>query len=128
MNKKEVKIDFVKIEQSEEFKRLKRKKYAFIFPIPVLFFLYYLTFPILSAYAKPLMTTVVFGNFTFGYLFGVSYYFVIWTLAFIYVYKARQYDRMVDDIIAKYSPKTDEQFAKTNEAKSIDSSLEPKEA
>lgn len=37
MSKKEVKIDFVKIEQSEEFKRLKRKKYAFIFPIPVFF-------------------------------------------------------------------------------------------
>lgn len=98
-------IDFERIEASEEFKRLKRRKYRFIFPIPIVFFLYYLAFPILSAYAKPLMTTLVVGNFTFGYLFGVSYYIVIWSLAFLYVYKAKQYDNMVEDIITKYESK-----------------------
>mgnify|MGYP001187626862 CR=1 FL=1 len=100
---------YEKIEQSEEFKALKRKKYKFIFPAPILFFLYYLTFPILSAYAKPLMTTIVFGNFTFGYLFGISYYLVIWALAFIYVAVARSYDRQVDEIIAKYGADFDKE-------------------
>lgn len=100
---------YEKIEQSEEFKALKRKKYKFIFPVPILFFLYYLTFPILSAYAKPLMTTIVFGNFTFGYLFGISYYLVIWALAFIYVAVARSYDRQVDEIIAKYGANFDKE-------------------
>ncbi len=100
---------YEKIEQSEEFKALKRKKYKFIFPVPILFFLYYLTFPILSAYAKPLMTTIVFGNFTFGYLFGISYYLVIWALAFIYVAVARSYDRQVDEIIAKYGADFDKE-------------------
>lgn len=95
-------INFERIEASEEFKQLKRKKYRFIFPVPIVFFLYYLAFPILSAYAKPLMTTIVVGNFTFGYLFGVSYYLVIWFLAFLYVYKAKQYDKMVADIIKQY--------------------------
>lgn len=97
-------IEFSRIEQTEEFKELKRRKYRFIFPIPILFLIYYLTFPVLSAYAKPLMTKIVFGNFTFGYLFGVSYYLVIWALAFIYVFKARSYDKMVDEIIEKYGP------------------------
>ena len=100
---------YEKIEQSEEFKALKRKKYKFIFPVPILFFLYYLTFPILSAYAKPLMTTIVFGNFTIGYLFGISYYLVIWALAFIYVAVARSYDRQVDEIIAKYGADFDKE-------------------
>jgi|SRR5699024_7367507 len=104
MSDRNAHIDFVKIEQTEEFKALKRRKYKFIFPIPVLFFLYYLTFPVLSAYAPDLMSTLVFGNFTFGYLFGLSYYFVIWSLAFLYVYVARGYDRQVDEIIAKYGP------------------------
>lgn len=98
-------IEFDKIEQTEEFKALKRRKYKFIFPVPILFFLYYLTFPILSAYAKDLMSTFVFGNFTFGYLFGLSYYFVIWGLAFLYYFVAKSYDRQVDEIIAKYGPK-----------------------
>lgn len=102
-------IEFEKIEQSEEFRALKKRKYRFIFTIPVLFLFYYLTFPVLSAYAKPLMSSIVFGNFTFGYLFGISYYLVIWTLAFIYVWKARQYDRQVDEIIAKYGPKEEKE-------------------
>lgn len=97
-------IPFEEIEQTEEFKNLKSRKYKFIFTIPILFFFYYLTFPILSAYAKPLMSSFVFGNFTFGYLFGLSYYLVIWTLAFVYVFKARSYDRQIDEIIAKYAP------------------------
>lgn len=123
-------LNFLKIEQSAEFKQLKRKKYLLIFPIPILFFLYYLTFPLLSAYAKPLMTTIVVGNFTFGYLFGVSYYLVIWSLAFFYMYKARQYDRMVDDIITKYkSDAEQESLSQMNrdERKQFDSSLQPKE-
>lgn len=105
MKKDNSHIDFVGIEKSEEFRNLKRRKYIFVFTIPALFLLYYLTFPILSAYAKPLMSSIVFGNFTFGYLFGISYYLVIWTLAFIYVWKARQYDKQVEEIIEKYGPK-----------------------
>jgi|SRR5690625_3703809 len=104
-------IDFVKIEQTEEFKDLKRRKYKLIFTVPILFLFYYLTFPVLSAYAKPLMSTFVFGNFTFGYLFGISYYLVIWSLAFFYVFKARSYDRQVEEIIAKYGPKETEKGA-----------------
>jgi len=104
-------IEFEKIEKTEEFQELKRKKYAFIFPVPVLFLIYYLIFPVLSAYAKPLMTKIVFANFTFGYLFGISYYIVIWGLAFLYVFVARSYDRRVEEIIAKYGPETVEKEA-----------------
>lgn len=104
-------IEFYKIEQSEEFQSLKRRKYRFVFTIPILFLIYYLTFPVLSAYAKPLMSSFVFGNMTFGYLFGISYYVVIWTLAFVYVWKARQYDKEVENIIAKYGPKEKEKGA-----------------
>ncbi len=104
-------IAFQKIEQTEEFQNLKRRKYKFVFSIPILFFFYYLMFPILSAYAKPLMSSFVFGNFTFGYLYGISYYVVIWALAFIYVFKARSYDKQVEEIIAKYGPKEEEKGA-----------------
>ncbi|MEI3612585.1 DUF485 domain-containing protein [Pseudogracilibacillus sp. SO30301A] len=102
-------IAFEKIEKTEEFQDLKRRKYRFIFTVPVLFLIYYLLFIVMSAYAKPLMSSIVFGNFTFGYLFGISYYVVIWALAFIYVFKAKSYDRQVDDIIAKYGPKEEQE-------------------
>src|SRR5690625_2849547 len=98
-------IDFVKIEQTEEFQNLQSRKYKFVYTIPILFFFYYSTFPILSAYANSLMAKIVFGNMTFGYFFGISYYVVIWALAGLYVWKARSYDRQIEDIIEKYGPK-----------------------
>lgn len=98
-------IDFVRIEKTEEFQKLKSSKYKFVFTIPLLFIAYYLLFIVLSAYAKGFMSTLVFGNFTFGYLIGISYYLVIWALAGVYVWKARQYDKQVEEIIEKYGPK-----------------------
>lgn len=96
-------INFEMIEQTEEFKELKRRKYRFIFPVPILFIVYYLLFIVMSAYQQDLMAKFVLGNLTFGYLFGISYYLVIWILAFVYVFKARQYDRLVEEIKAKYT-------------------------
>lgn len=98
-------INYVEIEKTEEFQHLKRRKYWFVFTIPFLFLLYYLTFIVMSAYAKPLMSSIAVGNFTVGYLFGISYFVVIWALAFVYVWKARQYDKEVEAIIEKYGPK-----------------------
>lgn len=97
------KYEYIKIEQTEEFKELKRKKYRFIFPVPLLFIAYYLFFIVMSAYAQDFMSQPLWGNLTTGYLFGVSYYIVVWALAFVYVIKARQYDKLVDEIVEKYT-------------------------
>lgn len=104
MQKDNSHINYDKIEQSEEFQRYKKKKYTFVITIPVLFLFYYLAFIMMSAYMKPLMTKLVFGNFTFGYLFGASYFVVVWILAFIYVGVAKKYDKEVESIINKYGP------------------------
>lgn len=99
------KYEYIMIEQSEEFKELKRRKYRFIFPVPLLFIAYYLFFIVMSAYAQDFMSQPLLGNLTTGYLFGISYYLVIWILAFVYVLKARQYDKLVDEIVEKYTDK-----------------------
>lgn len=98
-------IDYERIEKTEEFQNFKKGKYMFVIAIPSLFLVYYLAFILMSAYMKPLMSSLVFGNFTFGYLFGVSYFIVIWILAFIYVVVAKGYDKKVENIIDKYGPK-----------------------
>lgn len=97
-------IDYQTINESEEFQSYKRKKYVFVFTIPILFLFYYLAFIMMSAYMKPLMTKLVFGNFTFGYLFGASYFVVVWILAFVYVAVAKKNDKKVDEIVSKYGP------------------------
>lgn len=90
------------IAQSKEFKRLKQAKTRFIWPIVFLFILYYATLPIMAAYAKPLMGTLVFGNVTFGYMYGMSYYIIAWALAFVYVVKAAGFDKQVKALLEKY--------------------------
>lgn len=94
---------FEEIESSEEFQQLKRSKQKFIWPITLIFIIYYLILPLMAGYAKPLMTSFVFGNITFGYLYGISFYIVAWGLAFLYVYQARKFDKKAAEIREKYS-------------------------
>src|SRR5699024_8021782 len=97
------KYEYIKIEQTEEFKELKRRKYRFILPVPIVFIVYYLFFIVISDYAQDIISQPLWRNLTTGYLFGVSYYLVVWALAFVYVIKARQYDKLVDEIVEKYT-------------------------
>ncbi len=94
---------FVEIANSEEFGRLRRAKMRFLWPTVLLFFLYYLTLPIMSGYAKSIMSQFVVGYVTFGYLFGLTFYIIAWALAFLYVNKARQFDEEAKSIIERYA-------------------------
>lgn len=94
-----------RIANSAEFQRLRRSKLLFIWPIVLLFLIYYLTLPILAGYARPLMNSFVVGHVTFGYLYGMLYYLVAWGLAFLYVGKARQFDEQAKILMDKYGRK-----------------------
>lgn len=95
--------NYSKIYNSPEFKELKRSKAIFIWPTVILFFCLYLTFPLMSAYAKPVMSKFVFGNIFFGYIMGVALYFLVWFLGFLYFFKAKKYDKQAEMMIQKYS-------------------------
>ncbi|CCQ94217.1 conserved hypothetical protein [[Clostridium] ultunense Esp] len=87
-----------KISSSKEFKELERSKALFVWPITILFILYYLSLPLLAGYAKPLMNTYVVGSVTFGYLYAVAQFFVAWILAFVYVGRARRFDESANKL------------------------------
>lgn len=96
-------VRYDEIAKSSEFQQFKRRKNRFIWPVVVLFIVYYLTLPLLAGYAKPLMGTLVAGNITFGYLYGLTYYVVVWTLAFVYVVKANSFDKQANVLLEKYT-------------------------
>ncbi|GGA38025.1 hypothetical protein GCM10007416_08710 [Kroppenstedtia guangzhouensis] len=96
---------YTAIARSKEFKKLKRAKLVFIWPIVILFLLYYLTLPLMAGYARPLMSSFVTGHITFGYLYGVFFYLVAWALAYLYVRKARKFDERARAIIDPYTRK-----------------------
>ena len=63
---------FELIRQTEEFRTLRRRLTTFIFPMTVLFLSSYLTFVLLSAYAKDFVSTKVIGVINLGIVLGLS--------------------------------------------------------
>lgn len=63
---------FELIRQTDEFRTLRRRLTTFIFPVSALFLASYLTFVLLSAYAKDFVSTKVIGVINLGILLGLS--------------------------------------------------------
>ncbi|MFD5826672.1 DUF485 domain-containing protein [Lentzea sp. NPDC060358] len=66
------KPNFEAIRQTDEFRNLRRRLTTFVFPMTALFLASYLTFVLLSAYAKDFVSTKVIGVINLGILLGLS--------------------------------------------------------
>jgi uncharacterized membrane protein (DUF485 family) len=63
--------DFTAIHRSPEFGELRRRFRGFVFPVTALFFVWYLTFVLLAAYARELMSHRLFGAVNVGMTLGL---------------------------------------------------------
>ncbi len=90
-----------RIADSQEFKDLMATKKIFIVPAFVFFIVYYFALPILVGYAPAFMSTKVIGNVNLAYLFALSQFFMAWTIAWLYVKAAGDFDKLAKDIIEK---------------------------
>jgi uncharacterized membrane protein (DUF485 family) len=90
------------VQQSEEFQRLRQKLRSFIFPMTVAFFLWYLLYVLLSAYARGFMSVKVFGNVNIALIFGLLQFLSTFLIAWYYArFAAQKLDPLADDIRAK---------------------------
>jgi uncharacterized membrane protein (DUF485 family) len=64
--------NFALIQQTDEFRTLRRRLTTFIFPMTALFLSSYLTFVLLSAYARDFVSIKVVGVINLGILLGLS--------------------------------------------------------
>jgi uncharacterized membrane protein (DUF485 family) len=88
--------DFVAIQQSDEFKALRRRALVFIFPATALFLAWYLTYVTASAYAHDFMSTRVIGVVNIGILLGLLQFVTTVTLTLTYArYAKRRLDPQV---------------------------------
>ncbi len=85
-------IDWAKLEQKPEFRRLLSRKARFIVPTTVFFLIYYLALPVLVGYWPELMKKQVWGKVNVAYVFALSQFFMAWIVAFIYVRVAAKWD------------------------------------
>lgn len=93
--------DWTLIAASPAFRDLMATKKVFIVPAFAFFLVYYFALPVLVGYAPKFMATKVFGNVNLAYLFALSQFFMAWTIAWLYVKAAADFDKLARDIIDK---------------------------
>lgn len=89
--------DFVRIQRSEEFARLRAGLRRFVFPVSLLFFVWYLAYVVLAAYATGFMSQRVLGTINVGLLLGVLQFVTTLAITLWYRHYAR---RKIDPQVA----------------------------
>ncbi|RZS34248.1 uncharacterized membrane protein (DUF485 family) [Herbihabitans rhizosphaerae] len=84
-------IDYAKIYASDDFKELRSSARRFILPMSLLFFLWYLTYVLLAAYARDFMSQRVVGSITVALLLGVLQFVSTIVITVLYLRFARKH-------------------------------------
>ena len=96
------------IAASREFQDLLAVKKLFVLPAFVFFLLFYFALPFLVGYAPGLMSTRVLGPLTLAYCFALAQFVMGWTIAWMYMKAASNFDRLSRDILERTGDKREE--------------------
>ena len=89
---------YLRVQRSEEFRELRRRFRAFVFPMTALFLVWYFLYVVLAAFAPSFMSHKVFGNVNVGLLFGLGQFVSTFVITTLYV---RWADRQFDPTAAR---------------------------
>jgi uncharacterized membrane protein (DUF485 family) len=89
--------DFTEVQDSEQFQELRKRHRSFVFPMAVVFLLWYFAYVLLADYAHEFMATPVFGNVNIGILLGLLQFISTFAITMWYVSYA---NRRLDPIAA----------------------------
>lgn len=81
--------DFVAIQESDDFAELRYRFRRFVFPVSALFFLWYLTYVLLAAFARDLMGHRLVGSVNVGLVLGLLQFVSTLVITFCYLRYAR---------------------------------------
>ncbi|WP_405099681.1 DUF485 domain-containing protein [Oceanobacillus sp. FSL H7-0719] len=96
--KKNKQIDFVKVEESKQFKKFMRDKKKFIIPMTIFFLIFYFLLPIFTSYTS-FLNTSFFGDISWVWVFAFAQFIMTWVLCTIYVKKAGRFDEQAEEIV-----------------------------
>ena len=83
--------DFTAIARSREFRELRRRLRAFVFPMSALFFVWYLGYVVLAAYFHDFMSTPLLGVVNVGLVMGVGQFASTILITALYLRYARRH-------------------------------------
>jgi len=81
-------IDYVAVEESPRFVELKTKHRSFVWPLTVVFLVWYFVYVLLSSFATDFMATRVSGDITVGLLLGLGQFVTTFGITMWYVWYA----------------------------------------
>lgn len=92
-----VPVDFTEVQRSPELQELRKRQRSFIFPMAVVFLLWYFAYVLLADYAHEFMSTQVWGNINVGLILGLLQFVSTFGITMWYVSYA---NRRMDPIAA----------------------------
>jgi len=95
-------VDWAIIARDADFNALRRAKLRFIVPATIFFLSYYMALPVLVGFCPDIMKQPVIGKVNWAYLFALSQFVMTWTICWLYVRAARNWDRMNMALLAKF--------------------------
>lgn len=96
-------IDWQTIEASPEFQELVRRRRSFVLPATIFFFVWYMTFILLTAYAPHQMAKRVYEGLTVGYTLALTQFLMVLVLGLTYLSRsAKIYDPLAEKAIAPW--------------------------
>ncbi|MGQ0842398.1 DUF485 domain-containing protein [Actinokineospora sp.] len=90
--------DWAEIQSSAEFVELRRRLRRFVFPMTVLFLVWYLAYVLLADYAHGFMSTKVIGNINVALILGLLQFVSTFAITMLYV---RYANRKLDPLASK---------------------------
>jgi uncharacterized membrane protein (DUF485 family) len=92
---------YLEVQRSPEFQRLRKALRGFVFPMTAAFFLWYLLYVVLSAYARDFMDVKVIGNINVALVFGLLQFVTTFLIAWWYAkYAGRVLDPQAEELKA----------------------------
>lgn len=94
--------NFQQVQTSEQFQDLRKTHRSFVFPMTVVFLIWYLSFVILAAFAPEFMAIKVLGNINLGIVLGLAQFVTTFIITGAYVaYANRKIDPIATDLREK---------------------------
>ncbi|WP_158850574.1 DUF485 domain-containing protein [Saccharothrix deserti] len=82
--------DWVEVQDSPDFRELRRRLRSFVFPMAGLFLAWYLMYVLLADYAHGFMSTKVIGNINVGLILGLLQFVSTFAITTLYVRHANK--------------------------------------
>lgn len=91
--------DWAAIAAMPEFQDMLRAKRRFLLPCCAFFSLYYLAFLVLVGWFSDFVKQPVWGKVNLAYLLAISQFVMTWVLAYVYMRRAKRFDRQAAELL-----------------------------